>query len=93
VKKYVEETLERKRSHIKYVPALSSLERDQRPGAPRRAQLDPGTILSPFKYWGLFYCSHFEKSLEYAVQRIFGGLGKNTHFPGVSENHPQLQLL
>ena len=31
--------------------------------------------------------------LEYAVQRIVGGLGKNTHFPGVSENHPQLQLL
>jgi hypothetical protein len=59
---------------------------------PSQAQLDPGTA-PPFKYRGLFYCSHFEKSLEYAVQRIFGGLGKNTHVPGVSENHLQLQLL
>jgi hypothetical protein len=66
LKKYVEETIEYKRSHIKYVPALPSLERDQKPGAPRRAQLDPGTVHSPFKYWGLFYCSHLEKSLEQA---------------------------
>jgi hypothetical protein len=64
VKKYVEETLERKRSHIKNVP-LSLPERDSKAQHPSRAQLDPGTA-PPFKYWGLFYCSHFEKSLEQA---------------------------
>ena len=62
MKKYVEETLERKRSHRKYVPALPSLEQDQKPGTPRRAQLDPGTVLSPFKYWGLFIVATLRKA-------------------------------
>ncbi len=44
---------------------LSLPERDSKAQHPSRAQLDPGTA-PPFKHWGLFYCSHFEKSLEQA---------------------------
>ena len=32
-------------------PSLSGI---QKPGVPRRAQLDPGTVLSPFKVLGSF---------------------------------------
>jgi hypothetical protein len=47
-------------------PLSPPLSGNQRPGPQNRAQLDPGTVLSPFKYRGLFYYSHFEKSLEQA---------------------------
>jgi hypothetical protein len=52
-KKYIEETIERKRSHIKECSALLP-ERDSKARHPSRAQLDPGTVLSPFKVLGSF---------------------------------------